>query len=406
MNIAWKRDQDPRNFELIGLPPVCMLDEVCAAWREAGLNVEECLQRCATVTREFVYTPGGHGDLRRSFTPKFNQQHSVPVKHKTLAEILNPQPRAAAVFHRLLDWIDRVDMASQRGEARPEFATPDGMPIFPEGENEDGWWLTHQRSMSEPPKKAPADAVMEDGPPQSDDEAPPADDELLSDDDEAAMSDEEEEVGDGFGCESQSQNAAPKDHDPDILWTRPPTLERPPPCYFERQRDAQCGMHALNNAVGWAWQSIKDMQRAADVFLNEMESEGSPEMRSQHIAPGGWYSSEVLATAIRSTSMHKIERVEYQLGLQLLHVNPDRIYSSLVEGGVVNLKDKRHWVAVRFINGKLFLLDSQRGRPIVMSERGYRTFVKKNVGGFCIERAQDMSPSAPSASSGHDPSLD
>ena len=165
MYVLVSRVTDPQNFQLIGpqraprekaekapretpretpprrgLPPADMLDEVAAAWREAGFNVEECLQRCATVTREFVYTPGGHGDLRRSFTPKFNRQHSVSVKHKTLAEILNPQPRAASVFHRLLDWIDRVDIASQTGAPKPDFETDEGEPIFPE--DDDPWWLT------------------------------------------------------------------------------------------------------------------------------------------------------------------------------------------------------------------------------------------------------------------------
>ncbi len=31
--------QDPRNFHLLGLPPVDMLEEVAQAWRAAGLDV-------------------------------------------------------------------------------------------------------------------------------------------------------------------------------------------------------------------------------------------------------------------------------------------------------------------------------------------------------------------------------
>jgi len=310
---------------------------------------------------------------------------------------------------RLLEWISRVDLASQRGDPRPDFATPDGTPIYPEGENEDGWWLTHQQRMTEPQKNAPEDGVLEDGPRLSDDDAPPADDEIVSDDEEDPMSDEEEEenVGDGFGCgESQSQNAAPpKNHDPDIAWTRPPTLEQPPPCYFETQRDEQCGLHTLNNAVGHAWQTLEDMTHAVYDYMCVMQWEQCPEKLSDHVSRGGWYSLEAMTHAINTTSMKKAGRVEYKLGLEPLHKNPDRIFSPSVMGAIVN-KQNIHWVAIRFIEGKLYLLDSQRGRPILMSEREYRHFVKTHVGSFCIERAEDMSASSASSSSGPASSLD
>ena len=44
------------------------------------------------------------------------------------------------VFQRLLDWIDRCDVASQTGEPKPLFQTVGGEPIFPE--DDDPWWLT------------------------------------------------------------------------------------------------------------------------------------------------------------------------------------------------------------------------------------------------------------------------
>ena len=44
------------------------------------------------------------------------------------------------VFQRLLDWINRCDVASQTGEPKPSFQTVDGEPIFPE--DDDPWWLT------------------------------------------------------------------------------------------------------------------------------------------------------------------------------------------------------------------------------------------------------------------------
>ena len=71
---------------------------------------------------------------------KYNHERSVPLKFRTLAETLNPQPDAHVVFQRLLDFIERCDIASQLGLPRPEFKTLDGEAIFPE--DEEPWWLT------------------------------------------------------------------------------------------------------------------------------------------------------------------------------------------------------------------------------------------------------------------------
>lgn len=146
----------------------------------------------------------------------------------------------------------------------------------------------------------------------------------------------------------------------------------------------------MNNAVGYAWQTVEDMTHAVFDYMRVMKWEQCPEKLSEHVSRGGWYSSEVMAHAMNTTSMKKAGKVEYKLGLEPLHKNPDRIYSPSVIGAIVN-KQNVHWVAIRFIVGKLFLLDSQRGRPIVMSERDYRYFVKKHDYAYCLELADDMS---------------
>ena len=93
---------DPRDLEFIGVPPADLLEEVVAAWREAGLNPDECLQRSTTVTKEFVYTPGA-GSLRRCFSPKYNRDHTLPVKHRDCGwyELIHKQ-RHICVFVALL----------------------------------------------------------------------------------------------------------------------------------------------------------------------------------------------------------------------------------------------------------------------------------------------------------------
>ena len=84
---------------------------------------------------------------------------------------------AAAVISRLLDYIDRVDIASQLGSPRPEFKTVDGGPIFPE-DSEDPWWLTAMQK--KPPDEEQAQAADEDGPASEVDEDEPHE---VSDDD-------------------------------------------------------------------------------------------------------------------------------------------------------------------------------------------------------------------------------
>ena len=95
------------------------------------------------------------------------------------------------------------------------------------------------------------------------------------------------------------------------------------PDYFQRQREAKCGMHALNNAIGRYQGSSCDARRsgvvalayskrdrmctrlpglfctdadilfALDDYLETSRREGQYEVRSKHWHPSGWYSSEV-----------------------------------------------------------------------------------------------------------------
>ena len=74
--------------------------------------------------------------------------------------MLNPQPQAAAVFAKLLEWMDRADLASQGGDARPAFRAADGSTIFPE--DDEPWWLTEFANLVA--IRASALASVEDGP--------------------------------------------------------------------------------------------------------------------------------------------------------------------------------------------------------------------------------------------------
>ncbi len=119
----------------------------------------ESLRRATTVTNEWVYTPTAEGDIRSRLTQRVIKEMTVPVVLKPLEHIVNAQPRALAVIRKLLDWISRVDLASQQGHPRPVFKTVGGEPIFPPEEEQ--WWLTDFQQ-----RKKPEDiAGDEDGPP-------------------------------------------------------------------------------------------------------------------------------------------------------------------------------------------------------------------------------------------------
>eukprot|EP00973_Karenia_brevis_P088514 12273609-Karenia_brevis.AAC.1 len=187
-----------------------LLHEIYAAWRAAGLDPVECLRRCATVTNDFVYHPGPQ-DLRDRFTPRFVKKRAVPIVARELHEMLNPQPRAAAVMHRLLDWIERADIACQRGEAKPTFATTKGEAIFPEDEYP--WWLTDVQLR---PTSEPTHPGDEDGPAEDEVELVDEIEEFF--DDEDPLSSEAEGKHEGGGDEEVGSQ--PLERPPRVAWKR------------------------------------------------------------------------------------------------------------------------------------------------------------------------------------------
>ena len=150
---------DPANVLLTGVPPKDLLEDVAAALIARGIDVDKYYEDACSVTREWVYDKD-RPSLKDRIQRKFNSEHSIPVKHRKLEEVLNPQKDATVVVHRLLDWMDRVDTASQHGRARPPFQTPEGDAIFPDESTL--WWLTDVSKRTKDEEAQPAD---EDGPP-------------------------------------------------------------------------------------------------------------------------------------------------------------------------------------------------------------------------------------------------
>ena len=160
-----------------GLPPADILEDVARAWRAAGLSVHERMEKAMTVTNEFVYTHGVGDTILERIAPRQIAERTVHVRHRDLPEVVNPQPEATKVIRKLLTWIEAVDLASQCGEARPEFTGIDGEPIFPGDDSK--WWLTDMQQRKKPSEYQLPD---EDGPAsenddqktETDDEDPPS----------------------------------------------------------------------------------------------------------------------------------------------------------------------------------------------------------------------------------------
>ena len=180
--VLFSRVTDPGHLELIGLPPEDILEDICHAWERAGLDVVECLRRATTVTNEWVYSPTGEGSIRNRLKLRVIKETSVPVVLKPLEHIVNAQPKALAVIRKLLDWISRVDLASQQGLPRPAFKAVNGDPIFPPEEEQ--WWLTDFQQRKKPEETAgdedgPATDAEEEEKDETDDEDPTSEEDVV-----------------------------------------------------------------------------------------------------------------------------------------------------------------------------------------------------------------------------------
>ena len=143
-----RNKQRYQNFLLVGLPPKDLWVDITAAWLRQGLNIDDCWKRACSVTNEWEYSADPALELKSRIRQRRMPQNerSIPLKNRTLAEVLDPQPEASAVIKRLLDWIDRVDAASQEGLPKPMFEDADGSPIFPD--DEEPWSHARIRHLS------------------------------------------------------------------------------------------------------------------------------------------------------------------------------------------------------------------------------------------------------------------
>ena len=93
------RVTDPANFALCGLPPKDLVDDVAAALRKNGYDIDEVFQRACLICNEVEYNACRQGPPSNRFLRKHRSERTVPVQHRTLAATLNPQPVALFLIH-------------------------------------------------------------------------------------------------------------------------------------------------------------------------------------------------------------------------------------------------------------------------------------------------------------------
>ena len=133
--------------------------------------------------------------------------------------------------------------------------------------------------------------------------------------------------------------------------------------YFEHQRAAHCGLHALNNAIGGSLLTTENMRQVWVAYRDEARREGLFERQRDHWAPNGWYSEAVLAYALRwkiaQETLGAYAQLQFDVDdpLQPTAASACRIYHPDVLGVVVNV-DQMHWVTFKLEQQQIWLLDS------------------------------------------------
>ena len=154
--VLWSRITKPSDFHLVGLPPVDLLNEVAAAWKAAGLNVDTCFAHAVNVTNDWQYTPASNNEdatknVAARLKAKWDHQRRVPLKLRRTKDILRPQPATATVLESILNWIDEQDLASQKPNADKK-TSPRAVQNFIEilRAAPKDWWMTEMERRKRP----------------------------------------------------------------------------------------------------------------------------------------------------------------------------------------------------------------------------------------------------------------
>lgn len=161
------------------------------------------------------------------------------------------------------------------------------------------------------------------------------------------------------------------------------------PQFFEEQRGAHCGMHALNNVLGSARLDIGLMRTACQDVVRDLANgpDGWSEDAGRHGGESGWYSADAMFRAVQN--LPPVTNVA-PLGLNvdarpLYSQSLNRIFDADVVGVIVHqpgmLVRPPHWIALKVVEGRIWLLDSQdhprlKELPLETGEQGGPTYLQ------------------------------
>ena len=121
--------------------------------------------------------------------------------------------------------------------------------------------------------------------------------------------------------------------------------------YHERQREGQCGIHALNNLLGVTLFDQPSMILAGERYLEDKAADGGlqdGETLATHMRNSGWYSIEVMAFAVGSIC-RLFNTEEHKYAMSIAANDARAILTSadpLCCGALVNHMG-HHWSAIR-----------------------------------------------------------
>lgn len=130
-------------------------------------------------------------------------------------------------------------------------------------------------------------------------------------------------------------------------------------------------MHALNNAVGEHCFEADDMDFAAQVYMSEDGWEIGDGL-ADHVGAAGWYSSEVLATALRTKAMAVYDRIKWTLELAPLR-RSDELQTCL---GAIQNRGSVHWASFRCFGDVIYELDSMSAIPKAITQGSFEAMLR------------------------------
>ena len=373
--VLWSRVTQPHNFHLVGIPPADLLEEVGEAWRQAGLDVDECFAAAVKVSNDWEYIPSKAGsdptqNVQSRMRAKYDHLRRVPLRLRSTDAMLDPQPTTASVLKEILHWIDEEDWASQREPSlRDQGAYNPNHILQILEETPDNWWLTEFERRTRSQSGTDAAPMPESEENHQDDASNHSCSSSTDEDMEIPEEDETSTIqkctSSGYELKAAFQNILPNTKRPCLRKIHEnATLDAPsrsmrsalerysvtnlsPPSlpdhawgerFFETQTQgmAQCGKHALNNVFGGPQFLPLDMEDACARVLAE-----TGEDKASHSKVDGWYSHSVLAEACASVAGATGSRLE----LRPLSLHPTTIHDDRCRGAIVNINNA-HWTAI------------------------------------------------------------